>query len=187
MSRDGGRQTECEKRRERREEQCLSNTEWVASHICPCRVCKGERGRGRRSGHSLFSPVGPCPLRFTEEMFPKSHLSVFIQLLLKHMLTQALHRICSEWATTQRYSSLSLQICAAERGQSCLVTVDKWLLSEWAGSTNEWPLGLGGAAKLPFASFLILLSPPWKEVSSWMESGGLRGRREKKLVSGVLF
>lgn len=26
-----------------REAQCLSNTEWVASHICPCRVCEGER------------------------------------------------------------------------------------------------------------------------------------------------
>lgn len=38
-------QPECTKRRVRREEQCLSNIEWVDGHICPCRVCEGERER----------------------------------------------------------------------------------------------------------------------------------------------
>lgn len=63
-------QPECMKRRVRREEQCLSNTEWVDGHICPCRVCEGERERdretagGRCSGHSLFSVDRPYPLRF---------------------------------------------------------------------------------------------------------------------------
>lgn len=42
-----------EKQRERREEQCLSNTEWVASHICPCRVCEVEK---EREGDSLGIP-----------------------------------------------------------------------------------------------------------------------------------
>lgn len=59
-------QPECTKRRARREEQCLSNTEWVDGHICPCRVCGGERemAGGRCSGHSLFSVGRPYASRF---------------------------------------------------------------------------------------------------------------------------
>lgn len=46
--------TKCEKRRERREEQCLSNTERVASHICPCRVYEREKERERERGREVF-------------------------------------------------------------------------------------------------------------------------------------
>lgn len=69
-----------DRQRERWEEQCLSNTEWVASHICPCRVCERERerqGEGGARGIPYFL-CRPYPLRFILEMFPKSHLSVFI-------------------------------------------------------------------------------------------------------------
>lgn len=49
-------QPECTKRRVRREEQCLSNTEWVDGHICPCRVCEGERERQREGGAQAIPP-----------------------------------------------------------------------------------------------------------------------------------
>lgn len=62
-------QPECTKRRVRREEQCLSNTEWVDGHICPCRVCEGEReretARGRCSGHTPWDLSRKCFLNYT--------------------------------------------------------------------------------------------------------------------------
>lgn len=64
-------QPDCTKRRVRREEQCLSNTEWVDGHICPCRVCEGERegDRERRweggaQGIPCFLSAGHTPPRF---------------------------------------------------------------------------------------------------------------------------
>lgn len=175
-SEPGQWKTECEKRRERREEQCLSNTEWVAGHICPCRVCEGEQGGREVLQHSLFSLSRSYPQRFIWEMFPKSHLSVFTRILLlaRSIRTQDDPSFPScffsgSWDLKMQPALLNLDTVI---GQSWNVPISRDFnpIPMHPTVTSEvW------AAQLPFASLLILLAPPWKEMSSWMERGELRG------------
>lgn len=126
MSQDIKRQTECEKSPGRREEQCLSNTERVASHICPCRVCEGEREREREggcSGHSSFSLGRPCPLRFIREKFPKSHLSVFM-----HVITVQLNDGTCWNKSLQTRAKMPLQIKVMLYLFCLLITAELYLL-----------------------------------------------------------
>lgn len=150
MSQDIKRQTECEKSPGRREEQCLSNTERVASHICPCRVCEGEREREREggcSGHSSFSLGRPCPLRFVREKFPKSHLSVCLHArnYCPAKWQDMLKQVFTDWgkdATSDQSYTASLLSADGCRACICLTPLSSHALSKdtssWMKSGEVW-------------------------------------------------